>query len=542
VDMSKYKELFVSESREHLSAMNELIVLLEKDSGDREKIDSLFRSAHSVKGMAASMGYNAIAELAHKMEDLMDRVRKDVLTFDSGVADLLLEGADCLDAMILEVEAGGEQSRDIAGLIGRISAYEPSAPGKAPETCSPGAAAGPAAPEVMEGSKGALPKKVETGQTVRVKTEILDHLINTTGELITNKHRLLSVGKEVGSSRLDDALADLAKLMRELYTGVINVRMMPFASISDRFPRMVRDLARKSGKEVAFVIEGGDIELDRGILEELADPLIHIMRNSIDHGLETSGERLAAGKPAEGRIRLSASREKDQVVIVVEDDGRGMDPAKLLASAIAKGFLDPAKAGELSVRETLLLTCIPGFSTATEVTDVSGRGVGMDSVSSTIQSLAGSLAIESEKGKGSRIIIKLPLTIAIVNVLLARVSEYSVAIPVTSISNTLEIRHSQVSLRENREVFSLEEETIPIFRLDSIFTAPRAPCEGEFISLIISDVRGRKVGLAVDRFLGQQEVFVKPLGRPISKLKGLAGGAIMGDGEVVFVLDVANLI
>lgn len=542
MDMSKYKELFVSESREHLNSMNELIVLLEKERGDREKIDSLFRSAHSVKGMAASMGYNTIAELAHKMEDLMDRVRKDTLTFDAGVADLLLEGADCLDAMILEVEGGGEQTTDIAGLIGRISGYEPSVAVIASQTLSPGPAAGLAAPEVTEVSKGAPPKKGETGQTVRVKTEILDHLINTTGELITNKHRLLNVGKEVGSSRLDEALADLTKLMRELYTGVINVRMMPFASISDRFPRMVRDLARKSGKEVNFVIEGEDIELDRGILEELADPLIHIIRNSIDHGLEASGERLAAGKPAEGTVRLSASREKDQVVIVVEDDGRGMDPAKLLASAIAKGFLDPAKAGELSVRETLLLTCIPGFSTATEVTDVSGRGVGMDSVSSTIQSLAGSLAIESEKGRGSRIIIKLPLTIAIINVLLARVSAYSVAIPVTSISNTLEIRHSLVSLRENREVFTLEDETVPVFRLDSIFAAPSAPSEGEFLPLIISDVRGRKVGLAVDRFLGQQEVFVKPLGRPLSRLRGLAGGAILGDGEVVFVLDVANLL
>ena len=238
--------------------------------------------------------------------------------------------------------------------------------------------------------------------------------------MITNKFRLMNVGKEVESASLNEALAELARLLRELYNSVIHVRMMPFATISNRFPRMVRDLAKKNGKEVAFAIEGDDIELDRGIMEELADPLIHIIRNAVDHGLETADERLACGKPAQGLIRLAACREKDRVVIVVEDDGRGMDPAKLLASAIEKGFLRPEKAAELSTRETLLLICMPGFSTAREVTDVSGRGVGMDAVSSTIKSLSGSLAIESEQGRGSKIILNLPLTITIINVLLAQ--------------------------------------------------------------------------------------------------------------------------
>jgi len=542
MDMSRYRELFISETREHLRSMNELIVSLERDNGDRENIDSLFRSAHSVKGMAASMGYGTIAELAHKMEDLMDRVRKGTLSFDPVVADLLLEGADFLEAMILDVEEESAEVRDIAGLMNRISGYDPSQLAAPSPPTSPFPAPETAAQTVSE-KKGVAPaKKGETGQTVRVKTEILDHLINTTGELITNKHRLMDVGREVNSPRLDDALGELAKLLRELYSGVKNVRMMPLSSISDRFPRMVRDLAKKRGKDVSFVIEGEEIELDRGILEELADPLIHIIRNSIDHGLECSEERLAAGKPATGTVRLSATREKDQVVIVVEDDGRGMDPAKLLAAAIEKGFLDPVRAGELSVRETLLLTCIPGFSTAKEVTDVSGRGVGMDSVSSTIQSLAGGLAIDSEPGIGSRFIIKLPLTISIINVLLARLTRFSVAIPVTHISRTLEVRRSQAMRMDNQEVLSLDEEEIPIFSLDRIFAAPGAPDEKEFISIFITEVKGRRVGLVVDRFLGQQEVFVKPLGRPLSRLRGLSGGAILGDGEVVFVLDVANLL
>ncbi len=542
MDMSKYKELFISESREHLHSMNELIVFLEKEPDDREKIDSLFRAAHSIKGMAASMGYADIAELAHKLEDLMDRVRKGTLSFDAGAADLLLEGSDCLESMILDVDQGRDGNRDIGELTARISGYDPYSAIDAALPSISGQPEGAPAQVVKETKQSARHKQGESGQTVRVKTEILDHLINTTGELITNKHRLLNIGNELNSTRLDEGLAELARLLRELYNEVINVRMMPFATISDRFPRMVRDLAKKSGKEVNFIIEGEDIELDRGILEELADPLIHIIRNSIDHGLGPGEERLASGKPAEGLVRLSVSREKDRIVIVVEDDGRGMDPAKLLASAIEKGFLDPEKAGELTIREKLLLVCIPGFSTAREVTDVSGRGVGMDAVNSTIQSLSGSLAIESELGRGSRIILKLPLTITIINVLLAKVSPFSVAIPVTNILQTMEVRRSLITTPENQEVFYMGGEAVPISSLTRIFAAHPAFPESEFVSLFITEVKGRKVGLAVDRFLGQQEVFVKPLGRPLARLRGLAGCATLGDGEIVFVLDVANLL
>jgi two-component system chemotaxis sensor kinase CheA len=522
--------------------MNELIVFLEKENGDREKIDSLFRAAHSIKGMAASMGYGGIAELAHRLEDLMDRVRKGILPFDAGAADLLLEGADSLESMILDVAQGVDGERDMAELKGRISGYDPSvavAPAAPP---LPGEPAGTHPAVAKESGQVVRQKPGESGQTVRVKTEILDHLINTTGELITNKHRLFSIGSELDSVRLDEALAELAKLLRELYNGVINVRMMPFATVSDRFPRMVRDLAKKSGKDVSFVVEGEDIELDRGILEELADPLIHIIRNAIDHGLESGEERLASGKPAEGLVRLSVSREKDRIVICVEDDGRGMDPAKLLASAMGKGFLDPGKAAELTTREALLLVCIPGFSTAREVSDVSGRGVGMDAVNSTIQSLAGSLAIESEPGRGSRMILKLPLTITIINVLLAKVSPFSVAIPVTNILHTMELRRGLIKKSENQQVFNIGEETVPIMSLSHIFSAHAARPESEYVSLLITEVKGRKVGLAVDSFLGQQEVFVKPLGRPLARVRGLAGGAILGDGEIVFVLDVANLL
>ena len=540
MDMSQYRELFISESREHLRSMSELIVSLEKGDNDGAKIDALFRDAHSIKGMAASMGYQAIAELAHKIEDLMDRVRKGVVAFGAAVADLLFEGTDVLETMVADVEQSGSGHRDITGLARKIGGYNPaeateSVSSPLPPRTEPPPFSGttdiPAKPQ----------KQVESRQTVRVKTEILDHLINTTGELITNKHRLMNVGREIGSRKLEDALAELSRLLRELYSEVINVRMMPFTAIIDRFPRVVRDLAKNSGKEVTFEIEGAEIELDRGILEELSDPLIHILRNAVDHGLETAAERLASGKPAKGVIRLSVRREKDQVVIVAEDDGRGMDPEQLTASAIEKGLVTPEKGKMLSPRDALMLTCLPGFTTAREVTDVSGRGVGMDAVRSTIQALAGTLAIESEPGRGSKIILKLPLTITIINVLLAEISGISVAIPVTTILRTMELRPSLICDLGEQQVFYLDGEAVPIVSLHRVFGIPPALSDREFVPLFVTEIKGRRAGMAVDRFLGQQEVFVKPLGRPLAKLNGLAGGAILGDGEVVFILDIANL-
>jgi two-component system, chemotaxis family, sensor kinase CheA len=535
VDMSKYRDLFITETREHLGSMNGHIVSLEKDNNNREEIDSLFRSAHSIKGMAASMGYSHISELAHRMEDLMDRVRKGTLIFNASVADLLLEGVDLLSAMVEDLEKERDEARDISRLIERISGYDPSS--------SPPLAREESTDNQPPTEKRETPgRRGESVQSVRVKTEILDRLINTTGELITNRQRLLDVGREVGSPRLDDALTELTRLLRELHGAVMRVRMMPFSSISNRFPRMVRDLAKKSGKEVEFVIEGEGIELDRSILEEISDPLVHILRNAIDHGLESIEERVAQGKAEAGKVRLSANREKDRVVITVEDDGKGMDPATILAAAAEKGFLDPAAAADLSVHEILLLTCAPGFSTAREITDVSGRGVGMDSVNTAIQSLSGTLAIESEPGKGSRIIIRLPTTISIINVLLARLAAFTVAFPVTSVSRTLEVRSSQVSVRNGHQELVLDGETIPVFDLGRLLTVPPPPRAEGFLSLFLTEVRGRRLGISVDKFLGQREVFVKPLGRPISRMKGVTGGTVLGDGEIVFVLDVASLL
>jgi two-component system chemotaxis sensor kinase CheA len=546
MDMSQYRDLFISEAREYLRGISGLIVDLEKDSGDRDKIDALFRAAHSIKGMAASMDYRQISELAHKLEDLMARVRKGSIPFDRGVADLLLEGGDLIEAMIADVEAGVTNARDLDELFARIVAHEPGAAAAPPaETVEEPPAMPPQEPPQPEPPRTPAQeerRKGESPQTVRVKTALLDRLINLTGELITNKQRLTNLCKEAGRPALNDAVTELTRLLRGLHNEVMNVRLMPLAAITDRFPRIIRDLARKEGKEVDFVIDGKEIELDRGILEELSDPLIHILRNAVDHGMESPQARQAAGKPLQGTVTLRARRDKDQVIIAVEDDGRGMDPARIVAAAVEKGFVTAAAGSQLTPGEALLLTCLPGFSTAGAVTDVSGRGVGMDAVRSTIQSLCGTLSIESEPGKGTRIILKLPPTVAIINVLLMSIGGLTVAVPVNNIIRTLDLHREQLTDNGARHSFALDDEEVPLLDVNRIFGLPPAPEAADALPVFISEVKGRRVALRVDAFLGHQEVFIKPLGRPLDRMHGLAGGAILGGGEVVFILDVANIL
>jgi two-component system, chemotaxis family, sensor kinase CheA len=544
MDMSQYKDLFIAEAMEHVRGMNENIVSLEKNADDRDKIDSLFRQAHSIKGMAASMGYDAIAQLAHSMEDLMERVRKNAITFTEMVADLLLAGVDLLHGMLRDVEAGGAGNSDVSDLVARLAGHV--------EVKGPEKVAGPGevvftardVTQQMDEVSAASEKRYErreTRHTVRVKTEVLDYLVNVTGELITNKHRLAMIDRELGSVRLTDAVAELSKLLQVLHSEVMKVRLMPFAAIADRFPRIVRDLAKQNGKEVNFVIEGTEVELDRGILEELSDPLIHLLRNAVDHGLEPATQRRAAGKPAAGTITLAVKREQDQVVLSIADDGRGMDPAVLIDSAIERKLIKAEDRETISPRQAFMLTCIPGFSTAKEITNISGRGVGMDVVRSSVLSLGGSLAIDSEVGKGSSMIIRLPLTVAIIQVLLVSCSSLTVGFPVMRIHRTLELDRSLISNRGRHKEFLLDGTAVPLLSLNRILGVPFERFTGKSIPVVVAEIRGKRVGLAVDRFDGQQEVFIKPLGRPLGKMRGLAGGAILGDGRAIIILDTVGL-
>lgn len=407
MDMSLYRDLFVSEARDHLSAFNALIVRLEEFLGDKDAVDELFRHAHSLKGMASTMGYNQVAGLAHLMEDQLSRIRSAEIPFVPSLADLLLEGSDALAGMISQVEAEVETISDAASLLEKLAAFEPIRE-KSPAGERRRAADRDAGSQASSPSPPHQFRQTDSFKSIRIKTETLDRLVTLAHELISEHHRLTECVQRSGRADFNEPLHQLSGLLRELQDEVFKARMVPFSFIAERFPRLVRDLARKQGKEINFHLEGKNIELDRGILEKIAEPLVHILRNAVDHGLELPWERLAAGKAESGNLRLSVMRDKDQVEIVIADDGRGMDPRLLMFKAVEKGLITAEQAQDMTCQELFMLVCSPGFSTAESVSEISGRGVGMDAVRSVVSSLEGLLTIDSEVGAGSRITLRLP--------------------------------------------------------------------------------------------------------------------------------------
>ncbi|NVN93264.1 MAG: chemotaxis protein CheA [Desulfuromonadales bacterium] len=532
MNMSQYRDLFVSESHRHLEAFNELIVQLES-SGDPNIVHELFRHAHSLKGMAATMQFDRISGLAHKLEDLLAKVRDGEFSPDRALVNLLLEGGDLLACMVAIIEEGSDTPLpDSDDLINRITGFTPDA-GTVPE------------PKHDDDEHQPEPllrqpqfRQSDSFKTVRVKTETLDRMVNITGELITTHHRLADQLRTLPGTNLNEPLAQLSSQLRELRDEVFLARMLPFAMVADRFPRLVRDLSHSQGKEATLRISDGDIELDRGILENIAEPLMHILRNAVDHGMEAPHERMAAGKPRSGQISLTLERDKDYVTIVVCDDGRGMDPALLAAKAMDRGLISAVQAAALSAREAFMLICNPGFSTAETVTDISGRGVGMDAVKSAVRSLGGTLSIESVIGQGSRFNLKLPLTVSIIQALLVECGALTIAFPVTAVDRTLELTPNAIFTEEGRHYCRLDGASVPLWNLHPILGQPLPSSVCGHIPVIVCRINGKVSGLIVDHITGQREVFVKPLGKPFSHLKHATGGAVMGNGRIVFIMDI----
>ena len=542
MDMSPYRDLFVSESRNHLATFNELIVQLEDNAFDRAAIDEMFRHAHSLKGMAATMQFDTVTALAHRMEDLLGRVRSEEIGFCRALADLLLEGSDLLSGMVSVIENGEGPLADATSLIERMVSFTPD-PLKSKRTPEPATA--DAGPETMVADSPQSRhqfRQSDSFKSVRVKTETLDRLVNITGELITTRHRLMDRVRRYDVPALDEPLHQLSALLRELRDEVFKSRMLPFAFVAERFPRLVRDLARKQGKEVSLQIEGKEIELDRGILGEITEPLVHLLRNAVDHGLECPDARIAAGKPPGGLVKITVARDKDHVDITVADDGRGMDPTRLAQKAVEKSILTPAQAYNISRQAALMLVCVPGFSTSAEVSDVSGRGVGMDVVRTAVHVLGGTLAIESETGRGSRFILRLPISVSIIHALLVECGKLTLAFPVNTVSRTIELRRSDIFEEAGRKVFALEGRHIPLKSLNRLLDQPLPQGAGPIVPTIVSETGGAMAGLITDRLLRQEEIFVKPLGIPLNRMKNLTGGTITGDGRIVFVVDASTLV
>jgi two-component system chemotaxis sensor kinase CheA len=431
----------------------------------------------------------------------------------------------------------------------RVPAAAPAAPAAAPEApVTPPAPPAPrpeAVPAVVAPAPAAAPVLPAAAQrpapVVRVDTRLLDNLIDLVGEMITAKGGLVEQAQTLANRPLGEAVGRIETLILNLHQQAMKIRMMPIEVIADRFPRPIRDLARKEGKEVEFQIVGKEIELDRAILEALPDPLMHILRNSVDHGIETPEERERAGKPRTGTIRLEAFREKEGVVIRVSDDGRGIDPDLIRAVALKRGILTPERGDRMTREELVMLVTAPGFSTAEAVTDVSGRGVGMDVVRATLEAMRGHLLIESEVGRGTDIILKLPLTLAVMPVMMVRTARECYAIPVTQVKQSAQFSAADIQRAEPQDVLLQGEERIPLFHLRTALQVPDGEGRGSASMAVLSEIGGRTVAVVVDNILGYRDAVVKPLGPALKGLRGFGGVTILPSGEPVLILDLNTL-
>ncbi|OWU64446.1 MAG: chemotaxis protein CheA, partial [Armatimonadetes bacterium Cent15-Ar3] len=399
--------------------------------------------------------------------------------------------------------------------------------------------------------RGPEPKR-EASQTIRVDVSLLDNLMNLVGELVIDRTRLSQIGANIAAKAasgeevesLAETVGHIGRVTSELQEQIMRARMLPIDTVFQRFPRMVRDLSRKLGKKVEMVIEGGETEVDRSVIEGISDPLIHMIRNSVDHGLEpTSEERVAAGKPEVGTVRLTAKHKDNAIWVEIIDDGRGIDAAKLRAKAVEKGLMTADAASRLSDRDAQMLIFHSGFSTAKEVTDVSGRGVGMDIVRSNIMAMGGLIDLESTVGVGTRFILKLPLTVAIMGGLLSRVSDVDYVMPIGSIIETLSIDAQPIMQVGRQPVIILRGQTVPILKLRNLFKVPGSFTEESADNyVVVVGSAEQKVGLVVDRLLGEQEVVIKSISKYCGELPGISGATILGNGRVALIVDINSIL
>ena len=704
METNQYMEMFLDESHEHLQSLNDGLLGLEDNAEDLSVLNEIFRNAHTLKGMSATMGYNKIAELTHEMEDVLDALRKEQLKISEDIIDTLFKCVDSLEQMIDNVGNGEpEDLIDVSGLVAKLSAIlkgeaapaaaAPSAaPANAPaapqtadaapaktlsfdlteseksviqeatnsglrgihltvtlaETCllksarsymvmnaldevgeviktippaedleqekfersfevilvspaeeaaiqeavmniseidkaeteiidlsapppppapatpapaptpapqpaassapanTPAPAPKPAAPAPHKaaaqpsGGAGAA-KKAHASQSVRVDIDKLDTLMNLMGELVVNKVRLEQIGQTHRLSELTETLEQMDRVTTDLQNIVMKVRMVPVSQVFNRFPRMVRDVTKELNKEINLTIEGEETELDRTVIDEIGDPIMHLLRNSLDHGVEMPDDRVAKGKPRVGEVKLIARHEGNNVVIMVTDDGKGIDADVIRRKAVEKGLFSQDEVERMDDADAVRIIFLPGFSTAEKISDISGRGVGMDVVRSKIESLSGHVDVETHVNEGSVFKIKLPLTLAIIQAMLVKVQEEVYAIPLGSIDSTINIQPEEIKTVQNHEVIVLRGEIIPIIRMEQTLFVPHVKDSDE-IFVVVVHAGESKAGIVVDKLIGQQEIVIKTLGNLFMGLKMFSGATVLGDGRVALILDVATML
>jgi two-component system, chemotaxis family, sensor kinase CheA len=671
MDMNQYLDMFIEESKEHLQAINEQLLLLEKNPTDVSIVNEIFRSAHTLKGMSATMGYEDLAQLTHQMENVLDSIRNHKLVVTTEILDVVFQSIDDLEAMVTNIAEGGDGKRDVSEVVSKLESIEngtftvKEVAATIAETAQQEKTTSTydgyeytvlqqskeqgfepyeisitlrqdcllrgvrvfmvfelleqlgevirTTPSVelleeekfdfdfsitfvsnveMEEIKNRILKVSEVDQvhiqsinidkqqeekseqeksteevvevkqikqekqennvksknnpasnkTIRVNIERLDILMNLFEELVIDRGRLEQISKELNDIELQETVERMARISGDLQSIILNMRMVPVETVFNRFPRMVRQLARDLGKQVELEIIGAETELDRTVIDEIGDPLVHLIRNALDHGLEMPDVRRVKGKSETGTIQLKAYHSGNHVFIEIQDDGAGINRDKVLQKAISRGVVTEHQATTMTDRQVFELILSSGFSTAEKLSDISGRGVGLDVVKNTIESLGGSLTIDSKDGLGSTFAIQLPLTLSIISALLVEIKKEKYAIPLSSIIETAIVHQSDILSAHGQKVIDFRGSVVPLIFLKDIFEVPADGVEEEYHSVVLVRKGEKTAGLVVNSFIGQQEIVLKSLGSYLDSVFAISGATILGDGQVALIIDCNALI
>ncbi|WP_175073175.1 chemotaxis protein CheA [Terribacillus sp. AE2B 122] len=665
MEIDQYLGVFIEESKEHLQALNQNLLVLEKQPEDIGVVNEIFRSAHTLKGMSATMGYQDLANLTHQMENVLDAIRNHQIKINPDILDIVFDAVDSLEEMVLDIESGGAGTKEVSELVSQLAAIES---GEAPlqsaaavaeepisdtsglildefelavlreseekgfqnfytkvtlrEDCMLKAARVYMVFEVLESlgevvksnpdvsqledeafdltfevllvtqePKELIEEKVlkvseidavsiqnffidtykhvqdegleevtasvdkekveettiekkaqQSNKTIRVNIERLDILMNLFEELVIDRGRLEQIADDVKHPELHETVERMARISGDLQSIVLTMRMVSIDQVFNRFPRMVRQLAKDLGKKIDLQIEGAETELDRTVIDEIGDPLVHLIRNSLDHGVETPEVRRELGKPETGTIKLKAYHSGNHVFIDITDDGAGINRKKVTEKAIKNGLITKEQAAIMNDNQVFSLIMQSGFSTADTISDISGRGVGLDVVRNTIESLGGTITINSEEGKGSIFSIELPLTLSIISVLLVEIQNEKYAVPLSSIIETAIIPKADIMHVHNQAVIDFRGRVVPLVSLKEVFQVPEVKEETDYYSVVIIKKGDKSAGLIVDGFIGQQEIVLKSLGNYLTEIFAISGATILGDGQVALIIDSNALI
>jgi two-component system chemotaxis sensor kinase CheA len=533
---------FLIESYENLDRLDRDLVELEKDPQDRERLGSIFRTIHTIKGTVGFLGFTKLEAVAHIGENLLSRMRDLELLLNAEITTGLLKMIDAIRRMLSSIEATGQEGDDDhTALIAELNRLNQNRTATAAEAVSaPAAAAAVPAPPPADEER----RQTVSDSSLRVDVVLLDKLMNLVGELVLARNQILQFTATHTDSSFVGATGRLNLVTSELQEGVMKTRMQPIGNIWSKFPRIVRDLATACAKQVRIDMEGKETDLDKTIIEAIKDPLTHVVRNSVDHGIEMPDERVKKGKPAEGQIRLRAFHEGGQINIEISDDGAGIDPAKLRSKAVQRSLITAEQAAAMSDHEAIRLIFLPGFSTAEKITNVSGRGVGMDVVKTNIEKIGGQVDIQSTIGQGTTLKIKIPLTLAIIPALMVAAGGDRYAIPQVSLLELVRLEGEQarqgIERIQDALFYRLRGNLLPLVFLQKELAVERVH-EEDAVNIVVLKADDRQFGLVVEEINDTEEIVVKPLGKQLKGLTVFAGATIMGDGKVALILDVLGI-